>query len=292
MRPIVGDAAGRVEEAVLGGEEHFGLAERRHVEIRQDRAQVLLGAGGADRADRDAEDAGRLAAPRALPVGPRGVIEGVLQHAGDRAVVFRRDEDDAGGGADGRLDAGHRRRLRAVVVLVVERQVADLDALQGDVGRRQLGERSGEGLVVRLLAEASDDDGNLQLAHSVTVSMSPMVKESDGPRRVLTLGTVGLAFTGRSEGSRARRPCCGAGAPSALHFRKPVDRAPAAGGRGERQAARARPQLLRRTARSTLTQASACSKSRYGSARAAEPSASRSASVRRPLAARVAGTSR
>src|SRR6187549_2814306 len=66
---VVGQGARGVEEAFLDGEEHLGLAERRHVEVSEDGTEVLLRAGGADGADRDAEDAGRLAAPGALPVG-------------------------------------------------------------------------------------------------------------------------------------------------------------------------------------------------------------------------------
>src|SRR5690606_12437290 len=64
------DAAIGFEQPVLGLQEDFRLAIRRHVEIADDGAQVLLRAGGADGTDGDADDARRLAAERALAIRP------------------------------------------------------------------------------------------------------------------------------------------------------------------------------------------------------------------------------
>ena len=126
-----------VEQAFLGLHEGLGLADRRHVEVGEDVAQVLLRHGGADGADRDADHAGRLAGPGALAVGTRGVVDRVLQHAGNRAVVFGRHEQHALAARISRLQALDRRGLVAVVVLVVERQVVDAQVLEGEVRRRE-----------------------------------------------------------------------------------------------------------------------------------------------------------
>ncbi len=82
------NAAVGVEEAVFCLHEGLRLAERGHVEVGQDVAQVLLRERGADRANRDADDAGWLAAPGALAIGPRSVIERVLEYARDRTIVL------------------------------------------------------------------------------------------------------------------------------------------------------------------------------------------------------------
>src|SRR3546814_7785539 len=55
-----------VEQAVLRLDEGFRLAERRHIEIGQDAAQLLLCDGGADGADRYPDHPRRLVLPGAL----------------------------------------------------------------------------------------------------------------------------------------------------------------------------------------------------------------------------------
>src|SRR5690606_3678530 len=56
------------DELVVPLDERLGLAERGHVEIGEDVAQVLLRHRGAGGADRDAEDAGGLAGPGAVSI--------------------------------------------------------------------------------------------------------------------------------------------------------------------------------------------------------------------------------
>jgi len=52
-------------------------------------------ADATERSRRVADDADRLAEERTLAVGTRSDIDGVLQNAGDRTVVFGCDEQDA-----------------------------------------------------------------------------------------------------------------------------------------------------------------------------------------------------
>jgi hypothetical protein len=59
-----------VEETLGHVDEHLGLSQGGHVEVRERVPQVLLGDRAADRADRRPDDRGRLARPRALAVRP------------------------------------------------------------------------------------------------------------------------------------------------------------------------------------------------------------------------------
>jgi len=108
----------------------------------------------------------RLACPLALPPGARGLVDGVLEHAGDRAVVFGRDEQHAVGGRDVLPQAcdGRDRRLR-VTVLAVQRQIVDAHEMRLHLGRKQAHQRFGELAVVRLLADAADHDSDVQGFH-------------------------------------------------------------------------------------------------------------------------------
>jgi hypothetical protein len=64
------------------------------------------------------------------------VVDRVLQHAGDGAVVFGRLEQHALTGGNGGLQVPDRRRLLRIVVLVVQGQLGDIE-LFGHEGRRR-----------------------------------------------------------------------------------------------------------------------------------------------------------
>src|SRR5215475_1202319 len=64
------------------------LSHDRTGNARQDVLQMLGRADAAERSGRVGDDPGRLAEKRALAVGARANVDGVLEHAGDRAVVF------------------------------------------------------------------------------------------------------------------------------------------------------------------------------------------------------------
>src|SRR5712672_490451 len=101
---------------------------------------MLVGAEAADRARRDADDSGRLLVPDALAIGPRTDIDGVLEHAGHRTVVFGRYEQHAIDGADliAKPDPGGR--WARFEVRIVKGQLSDLGDLELQLGRRELAE--------------------------------------------------------------------------------------------------------------------------------------------------------
>src|SRR6267143_1175455 len=73
----------------------FGLAQDRTGDAREDVLQMLGRADATERSGRVADNADRLAEERALAIGARADVDGVLQHAGERAAGFGRDEKHA-----------------------------------------------------------------------------------------------------------------------------------------------------------------------------------------------------
>src|SRR5689334_3702168 len=98
------------------------------------------------------------------------MVDGILEHAGDRAVVFGGDEEDALGGGDLGLQPGDGGGGVAIVILVVERQIADLEMLEGEIGMRQLGETLGQFTVKRIFAQTADNDADLISSHPYSPS--------------------------------------------------------------------------------------------------------------------------
>src|SRR5271154_3301702 len=84
-----------VEGVADGVQIGFRLTHDRAGNTRENVLQTLGRVDAAKRPGRVADDAGRLAQERTLAVRARGDIDGVLQYAGNGAVVLRRDEDDA-----------------------------------------------------------------------------------------------------------------------------------------------------------------------------------------------------
>src|SRR3954447_5247225 len=95
LHGFLGELALVVEGVAAAIHVDFGLAEDRAGNTGQDVLQMLGGTDATERAGGVADNADRLAEERALAIGARGDVDGVLQHAGDRAVVFRRHEQHA-----------------------------------------------------------------------------------------------------------------------------------------------------------------------------------------------------
>ena len=88
----------------------------------------------------------------------RDPVERVLEHAGDTVVVLGRDEEDCVGLGDGGVDGMDGGRLVvAVEVLVVERDVTDVDQRELDRGLQVTGEQLDEGGAEGGLPQASGD---------------------------------------------------------------------------------------------------------------------------------------
>ncbi len=126
-RPLLEAAA--LVEAVVGdmAEIGLGLLHHRHVEEHAGLADLVVGAEAADASRRGGDDRRRLLVEHALAIGPRADVDRVLEHAGNAAIIFGADEQHAVGRGDLLAEAGPLLGRIAVEVLVVERQVADLD---------------------------------------------------------------------------------------------------------------------------------------------------------------------
>jgi hypothetical protein len=120
-------------------------------------------AEAADGAGRDADHRARLAAPDALAVGTRADVDGVLQHAGDGAVVLWSDEEDGVRRSDlvAEGDPGGGRLALVVEILVVEGKMANLDDLEAQHFRGQGDKGIGRLAVEGALAQAADDHGDV-----------------------------------------------------------------------------------------------------------------------------------
>ena len=126
----------------------------------QDLAQLGLGPDGAEHPGAGPDHGDGLVAQRARGGRPRGPVDGVLEHAGDRRVVFRGREQQGVGVGDRLPETGDGRRAVAdVVVLVVGRDrlepVEDLEL--GALLLDELAGRAQQQRVVRLAAQAPAD---------------------------------------------------------------------------------------------------------------------------------------
>src|SRR5690606_21173518 len=85
------------------------------------------------------------------------MIDRVLQYAGDRAVVLGGDEQQSAGSRDLSLQPNDRFGLAGIVILVVERQVVDLELLEREVRRRERRHGLRQLPVERVAAKAAAD---------------------------------------------------------------------------------------------------------------------------------------
>src|SRR5450755_17365 len=160
-RCVVGDRPRVAEHLGCAADIGLGLRHGRNVEEHQRLAKVVIGAERAQSPGREAENRSRLAVPRALAVGTRGDVDRVLEHARHRAVVLRRDEQHRVGLLHAALEILDLLRRVGVEVLVVMRQLADLDDLELQRLRRHGDHRLGHLAIERFLAKAADDDGHV-----------------------------------------------------------------------------------------------------------------------------------
>jgi hypothetical protein len=89
------------------------------------------------------------------------MIESVLENARDGTVVFGGHEHHGVDRAQLGLESLHFGRLGLVVILVVERQIADPQFLECEIRWRESDECIGELAIVRILSEASNKVTNL-----------------------------------------------------------------------------------------------------------------------------------
>ena len=101
--------------------------------------------------------------------GTERLYSGVTNSTASAPAIFSLNATDAGGGF-------------GVVVLVVERQLADLDDLERERRRRHGGERFGHLAVERVLAQAADDDGDAAGGGHIGI---PSEKGHEGDGRII-----------------------------------------------------------------------------------------------------------
>jgi hypothetical protein len=126
---------------------------------------MLLRRHRAVRTRRSADDRRAFAGEGLAARGPAGHIDRVLQHARHRSVVFGRDEQQRVGLFYFGLEAQTRRREVGVVVLVVKRQIADLQGAEREPIRCQPFDGPRELAIEGGRTQAADDDRDVGRCH-------------------------------------------------------------------------------------------------------------------------------
>jgi hypothetical protein len=126
----------------------------------EDTAQALLTDRGTDRSYGCPNDGGYVVEGVLTP-GPRRPVDGIFQCAGDGLVVLGRDEEDRVGPVDRFLQCCRLRRVVAVIVRAVQRQVADEYLAEFQIVRGYADQGFGQDAVDGLRREAPDEVADL-----------------------------------------------------------------------------------------------------------------------------------
>src|SRR5215475_8450162 len=130
---------------------------------------MLRRADAAKRSRRIGDDADRLAEKRALTIGTRADIDCVLEHAGDRAIVFGRDEQYPARFLQLFAKRHPVRRWCGFEVLIEEGDVMQRRDIKLERGRRELGQRICDLEREALLAKTADDgDDGMRAGHEMS----------------------------------------------------------------------------------------------------------------------------
>ena len=93
------------------------------------------------------------------------MVDGIFQEAWDRPVVLRCHKQQPLRCGDLRLEPPNLRSLVRVVILIVKRQITDLELVQREIGWSEPGQSTSQLVVERLAAKTSCENGDLVLAH-------------------------------------------------------------------------------------------------------------------------------
>jgi hypothetical protein len=137
---------------------------------------MLLSGRRANGANGYADDTGRLSGKRTLTIGSGGVVDCVLEHTWDRTVIFWRDEQQTLRRGDLHLQPFDLRSLIGIIILIVEREVANLRMLENEVSRSKLRDCPGKLYVKRISAQATDKNRNVQIS-----PLTERANDSDRP---------------------------------------------------------------------------------------------------------------
>jgi hypothetical protein len=102
---------------------------------------MVIGSEAAYRARGCTHDSAGLAIPDTLAIGTRSDVDRVFQGCRNGSIVLRRDEQHRSSGANTLSEGGPRLGRICVVVLIGERELADLDDFRLQRRRRQFDQR-------------------------------------------------------------------------------------------------------------------------------------------------------
>src|SRR5258708_31746500 len=102
------------------------LMQSKQVEGYKNLPQMVLGPSGSDCAERRTHDRRYFPRPGAVPLGPTGPIERVLQDSRDGVVVFGRYDQKSVGAANALLQFQHGRWWAPFVILIEDRNFIEL----------------------------------------------------------------------------------------------------------------------------------------------------------------------
>src|SRR6476469_2419084 len=130
---------------------------------------MMIGAEGPDRARRAADNRTRLAVPDAASIRPGADIQCILENCRHRAVIFRRDEQHCVSRLDALAERGPCRGRRVdIKILIVKRQLSNLDDVELQRRWRERDQRIRQHPVERSLPQTSDQHAHiLRLIHGI-----------------------------------------------------------------------------------------------------------------------------
>ncbi len=159
---VVFEFARVVEPVEASADLGFGLLQDRHIQTDERLAQVMVGTETADTAWRSAYHGGRLLRLCALATGPGAHIDGIIECAGDRTIVFGSDEQHRISTRNvlTKTSPGCR-RVCCHYIFIVRRHTLYPDEVQMQIGRCRSDQRFRSFAIDGILAQAANDYSNL-----------------------------------------------------------------------------------------------------------------------------------
>ena len=147
-----------------------------------------------------------LRAKAFLPVRPAGPVDGVLERAGNRAVVLRRDEEHGVDRRDGVLESACDGREVGIVVVAVERQLAEAGSRchLSSTGARSH-QRQRQLAIDRGLRQAAHQISHTECRHVASLQCGYQIAVWQDEYRCLSINAQGPALKPASRRRSLRR---------------------------------------------------------------------------------------
>jgi hypothetical protein len=130
---------------------------------------MLLSNGRADFSRRCADDSRWLAREGICSVRSTSPVDGVLQGAGNRPVVLRRDEQNRVDARDSIFESPRHGWIVRIVVVAIERKIRERNLFQLQLFRRETHQGTRKLPIDRLLGKAADKLSNGVRSHTLTL---------------------------------------------------------------------------------------------------------------------------